>query len=247
MLFKKNLLAAFVAIIIEINLMLFTIVTVMTSSSISPFKIIPLSFFWFIVIVINGMIFYPALKSYIGILVPFFCIPASLAAGIFYADAYQLKTGKYAKDVSVTEATAHSDATVIYFRDGRLLDKCTGEYDDWDSDSHNYHYAVPYVADNWNGDDPVTVWITCRNNPANCLNKTGITMISSGNREAVADAEKQCGLTSRPDCVMASWIDPPEIVIKEGENYLKIFSGCVNAAWVLVFFIQFVRIRWNNN
>lgn len=239
--------AAFLVITAEINLMLFTIVYTLVVGSISPFKLIPLTFFWFIILIVTGMFFQPALKSYIGILVPFCCIPASLAAGIFYADAYQLKTGRYAKDVPVTEALAHSDATVIYFRDGRLLDKCTGEYDDWDSDSHNYHYAVPYVAENWNGDDPVTVWITCRNNPANCLNKTGIAMISPGYREAVADAEKQCGLTSAPDSVMASWIDPPEIVIKEGEKHLKIISGLVNAAWMLIFFIQYARIRLGNS
>ncbi|NLV67078.1 MAG: hypothetical protein GXY14_05310 [Spirochaetes bacterium] len=235
--------AAFLVITAEINLMFFTIVYTLAVSSISPFKLIPLTFFWFIIIVITGMFFQPALRSYIGILVPFFCIPASLAAGIFYADAYQLKTGKHVKDVSVTEAPVHFDATVIYFRDGKLLEKCTGEYDDWDSDSHNYHYAVPYVSENWNGDDPVTVWITCRNDPANCLNKTGIAMVTGRHREAVADAEKQCGLNSAPASLMVSWIEPPEIVISEGENYLKIITGGINALWVIVFLIQLIRIK----
>lgn len=240
---EKNPSTAFIVILAEINLMFVTMIYVIVSGTISPFKLIPLTFFWFILITITGMIFRATLKSYIGILVPFFCLPAALAAGTFYADAYQLKNGKYARDVAVADVLEHADATVIYFRDGSLVKDCTGEYDDWDTESHNYNYAVPFVGEGWKRSEPVTVWVVCRNDPANCLAQTGIAMSSKRSRFAIDDAEKKCGLKSDAKALMVSWIGSPEQEIQDGEKYLKIITGSANALWIIVFAIQLFRIR----
>lgn len=241
--YRKSPVFAFFVILIGINLMLFSIVYTAGRYDFHPGKIVPLMLFWFTAVLVTGFVFSAALKSYIGIIVPFLGLMASMGAGVLFMDAFRLIRGPYAADVSVAEAPAYKDAAVLYFRDGKILKECMGEYETYDDNVRSTYYAVPYVGGGWTKKDPVTVWITCVDNSASCLNSTGIAMVSKYYRAGMDEAEKKCGIKSHPAALRVEWIGLPYTIIDEGTGYLKMFAAGINGLWVIVFIIQYVRIR----
>lgn len=239
----KKLLFVFIVVFAVINLMLFSIIYITGRFSMSPGSVVPNMIFWFAATVALGLAFQSTLKSYGVIAVMMLSLMASMAGAVVFMDSFALMTRPHAKDVRVADALAHADAAVIFFKDGKPEPGCVGEIEESDEDSRTTYFAVPYVPEGWDRSRPVTVWITCRHDQANCLNSTGIAMIAKTYTAGVTEAEKKCGLKSDPKALRVEWIGPPEQEIKEGKKYLAIIAAGINALWVIAFLGMVIGLK----
>lgn len=240
---KSKLVLVFVAVLFIINLMLFSIIYITGSFSMSPGSVVPTMLFWAAAAVAVGLALRHALGSYGAVAVLFLCMMASMVGAVLFMDAFALMNGTQARDVRVADALGHADAAVIFFKDGKPASDCVGEIEESDEDSRTTYYAVPYVANGWKKTHPVTVWITCRHDSANCLNGTGVAMIAKTYTAGIAEAEKKCGLTSDPKAIRVEWIGSPEEEIRSGKKYLGYIAAGVNAFWVIAFLGMLAGLR----
>lgn len=232
---KLKLFVIFIAILFIVNLMLFSFIYVTGRFDMSPASVVVPVLFWAAASVGIGLALQKTLRSYGVIPAMFLGMMASMLGAMLFMDAFALMTGKQARDVAVADALKHADATLIYFKDGRPEAGCIGEIEESDEDSRTTYYAVPYVAEGWTRTQPVTVWVTCRHDKANCLNSTRIAMIANRYTAGVDEAVVKCGLKSDPKAIRIAWISSPDEEIRDGKRYLEYVAAVVNALWVVAF------------
>jgi hypothetical protein len=235
---KLRLAAVFFGIFIEINLMMITIVYTINYYKMSPGPFIFNVLGWSLVLIITGFLLRPVLKSNIVFLFPFLCIMASLMAAVFLNNTLTILAGKEVKNVSVEDFTAYHDAVVIGFKDGKLESGYTGVYvgrmDSRKSASSTF-YAMPYVHDNWNKNEPVRVWVLCKYSTAACLANTRTAVVRNIYPGGVKEAEEKFGLKSDPKALTVNWIASPEDEVKKGKSIIIAGISAVNAAWIIVY------------
>jgi hypothetical protein len=243
----SKLLAVFAIVFAAINLMLLSVIYLTGRFSMSPGSIVPTMIFWFIATIVLGLVFQKTLKSYGVVAVMMLGLIASFVGAVLFMDTFALMTKENARDVTVADARKHADAAVIFFRDGTVVKDCLGEIEESDEDSRVTYFAAPYVSGAWDRTRPVTVWVTCRHDKANCLNSTGIGLVAKRYTAGIDEAVKKCGLKSDPNALRIEWIGPPENEIREGKKYLGMIAGGINALWVIVFLGMVINLKRKNN
>jgi hypothetical protein len=243
---KLRLAAAFFAIFIEINLMMVTIVYTTNYYKMSPGPFIFNVVGWSIVIIITGLLARSAIKSNIVFLFPFLCIMVSLAGSVFLNNTFSIITGKEVKNVSVADVPAYRDAVVIGFKDGKLESGYRGEYNDPHDSKSSTFYAVPFVPDNWDKTESVTVWVICKNSAAPCLADTHLAIVRNIYPGGVEQAEKKYGLKSDPKILTIQWITSTEDIVRAGKKVFVLGVSIINAAWLIIFIGCLVLLFRNN-
>lgn len=151
---------------------------------------------------------------------------AGIIVGVTSREYIEAKNGEIVRDIEITQAAAHPNATGFTFTEGKVRGDLSGLYEERSrpqgrAPTLRFYLAAPVVSEDWDATMSVTVWAVAKTSIAPSAwekpLKAGLRPPSwdqEGFGRAIALACQSHGLSAPAAAIAVFWVESPEQAIE---------------------------------
>lgn len=189
-------------------------------------------------------IYWGGLRMVIGLIIG---ASAAVVMAMTAYPALRVILGDDAGEIPVEEVSVHPEAVSFRFAEAVTRSELLGVFQDRSGRSRSTYYAFPLVSEEWQGSEPIHVWVATRDRPPEpelLLLRAGIRVLEEDEgsyRHATTDAEERYGLASARDSIIVELVESRQAYISELQaiavTSFSVFLGLWFVTWLLAWLV----------